>query len=443
MIFNRSFGFKGIVPDDNKSATSGKKIESGYIPNTAYIPVLTNFGSPAKFLVKPGDIVDEGQLIAQGDGETSSNIHASIPGKVVSIDKKYLYNGKVSDVIVIELEGEFKKTGRKYDIAPWSTLNNDFILRRIKEYGICGTSDGENSFFRYSMFHKKISTLIVNATEIEPYVTSEQRLMMEKYSEILESISILKKACNIENVFIGISSNNNEAYHKFKSVISNKKYEYRLIPLKVKYPQNDEKLLVKSITGTFLPSNISPVDKGIIILNISTLVSIKEAIVDDKPLIDNIITVSGGGINHPSNLKIKIGSLISDVINECGGLKPGVKKIVVNGPFKGYTQINLNTPITKNMTAILALTEDDTKNFEKNSICINCGKCIKACAFGLMPNSLFRLLKNNLYERAVKSGLSYCTECGACSWMCPSRIPLLQIFKSGKDIYKHLKENKK
>jgi Na+-translocating ferredoxin:NAD+ oxidoreductase subunit C len=442
MLFNKSFGIKGIVQDDNKFATINSKIESGYIPNTAYIPVLNNYGNPSRILVKPGDIVEEGQLIAQGDGELSSNVHASIPGKVVSYGKKYLFNGRISDVIVIELEGEFKKTGRKYDIAPWTTLTKDYILRKIKEYGITGTAIGEHSFIKTSMFTKKLNTLVINAMEIEPYLTFEHRLMVEKLADIIDGINIVKNTCEIQNVFICISSDKKEAINKFKTLISANKYDFKLIPMKYKYPHDNERLLIKSVSGKFFPSDIVPIDKGYMVISISSLIAIKEAIVDDKPLIDNIITVSGGGINNPGNLKIKIGSLVSEIINECGGLKPGVKKIIINGPMSGFAQINLDTPVTKNMNAILALTDDESKNFENNSICINCGKCIKSCAFGLMPNVLNRYLKNNLYEKAFKSGLNYCTECGACSWICPSRIPLLQIFKNGKETFKNLKENK-
>ncbi|HOV14875.1 MAG TPA: RnfABCDGE type electron transport complex subunit C, partial [Spirochaetota bacterium] len=205
----------------------------------------------------------------------------------------------------------------------------------------------------------------------------------------------------------------------------------------------DEKQLIKSITGRVVQVDKLPIDNGVVVINVSTAVAIKEAVVNDKPLIDRIVTITGNGIKHPKNLRVKIGTLIKDVIDECGGLKPNVKKIIIGGPMMGFAQMNLETPITKGCSAIIALTDDDFQEFNKDAICISCGKCVHACAFGLVPTMLNKFIKNKLFDEALKNGIMFCKECGACTWACPAKIPLVQVFRLGKDLVKKLVINNK
>ena len=187
-----------------------------------------------------------------------------------------------------------------------------------------------------------------------------------------------------------------------------------------------------------MPVEKLPLEVGVVVSNIATVVAIKDAIVNDKPLIERVLTVSGSGIIEPRNLKVKVGTLIREVIEECGGLKPGVKKIIIGGPMMGFSQMNMDVPVTKACSAILAFTDSEYSDFETDSICINCGRCISACAYGLMPTILNKYIKYKRYDEVLESGLMYCKECGACSWACPARIPLVQNFKMAKDISKKL-----
>lgn len=436
---NKSFGFKGIHPDDYKYFTSKKEIQNTDIPNIVYIPTIQHLGAPAKIIVNIGQHVEEGQIIAEADGFISANVHSSIPGRVIGIEKRYISIGKKSDVVVIELNGEFKKTGKTIILEDWRSMPKENLLKKIKDYGIVGL--GGATFPTHVKLtipkEKHVDTLIINGAECEPFITADYRLMIEKSEELLEGISIIHKILNVKNIFIGIESNKNDAINRLKVLIKNR-YPFNIVKLKTKYPQGDEKQLIKAITKRIVPVDKLPMDVGVVVQNVSTVIAIKEAIVNDKPLIDRVVTVSGSGLNEPKNLKVRIGTLIKDIIKECSGFKKDIKKVIVGGPMMGFAQMNIDAPVTKACSAILVFTDLEYQRFIPNSICINCGKCIKACAFGLMPTLLNKFVRNNLYEKALDYGIMFCKECGACAYSCPAKISLVQTFRSGKEIIKKL-----
>jgi len=440
----RSFGFKGIHPEDFKKLTSKKHIESTDVPNTVYIPTIQHIGAPPKIIVNVGQVVEEGQLIAEAQGFVSANVHSSIPGKVVGIEERYISIGKKSPVIVIELNGEFSKTGKKILLDDWRSMPKESLLKKIKDYGIVGL--GGATFPTHVKLTipqgKKVDTLIINGAECEPFITCDHRLMIEKTEDLLEGIKIINRILDLQNIIIGVESNKRDAINRLKILIHNK-YPFKVVSLKTKYPQGDEKQLIKAITGRIVPVDKLPLDVGVIVQNVSTVIAIKEAIINDKPLIERVVTVSGSGIKEPKNLKVKIGTLIRDIIEECGGFKKEIKKVIIGGPMMGFAQMSLDTPVTKGCSAILAFTENEYQDFVSNAICINCGKCIKACAFGLMPTLLNKFIRTKSYEKALEYGVMFCKECGACAYSCPAKIPLVQTFRLGKDIAKKLILDKK
>lgn len=440
MFFTKSFGFGGIHPEEYKNLTEHKKIESADVPNIAYIPVSQHLGAPAEIIVKVGDRVEEGQLIAKATGFISANVHASIPGKVIGIEEKYISMGKKSKVVVIQLEGEFKKSGRMVELQDWRSKSKEYLLEKIKDAGIVGL--GGATFPTHVKLtipkDKKIDTFIVNGAECEPFLTGDHRLMLERSEDILEGIEIISSILDNPKVYIGIEVNKKDAIKRLK-VLSSNLYNVKIVPLRVRYPQGDEKQLIKAITGRIVPVGKLPMDVNTVVCNVGTVIAIKEAIVNDKPLIERVVTVTGSGIVEPKNLKVKIGKPIKEVIDECGGLKPGVKKIVIGGPMMGFAQMSLDTPVTKACSGILALTDKEISYYKIDAICINCGRCVNACAFGLMPTVMNRLLKYKKFKEVINIGLLNCKECGACAWSCPAQIPLVQNFKLGKDLAKKLK----
>jgi len=440
MLFSKNFGRGGIHPEEYKYLTSSKKIENADVPNVAYIPVSQHIGAPAEVVVEIGQKVEEGQLIAKAKGFISANVHSSIPGKVIAIEDKYISIGKKSTVVVIELDGEFKKSGKIVQLLDWRSKTRDDLLKIIKNYGVVGL--GGATFPTHVKLtipkEKKVDTFVINGAECEPFITGDHRLMIDKSLDLLEGASIIKEILDVENIYLAIEENKKDAIKRLKALCINR-YPIKITPLRTRYPQGDEKQIIKAVTGRIVPVEKIPLEVGVVVCNVGTVVAIKDAIVNDRPLIERIVTISGSGIVEPKNLKIKIGTLIKDVIEECGGLKEGVKKVIVGGPMMGFTQMGLDVPVTKGCSAILAFTEEEISEFKANSICINCGKCISACAFGLMPTVINRFIKYKKYKEALDSGLMYCKECGCCSWGCPARIPLVQNFKMGKDLIQKLK----
>lgn len=439
MLLSKSFGLKGIHPDDNKHSTNRKAIENADVPNTAYIPISQHIGKPATIIVKPGEIVEEGQILAIGDGFVSSNVHASIPGTVKGIEEIYIGNGKKTQAVVIELGGEFIKSGRIIQLNDWKSMRKEALLQKIQEAGIVGL--GGATFPLHVKLtippDKKLDTLIINGAECEPYLSCDHRLLLEKTEGFLQGIAIINKILDVPNIYIGIENNKRDAIKRLKILCSNR-YPYKIIPLKVKYPQGDEKQLIKAITGRIVPIGKLPVDLEVIVINVSSTIAVKEAIINDKPLIERVVTVAGNGIREPKNLIVKIGTPIRDIIEECGGLTDNINKIVIGGPMMGFAQKDLNTPVTKNTSGILCLTNEEGSKFKKETICINCGKCIFACSFGLMPTLLSKYVEFKSYDKAYEAGILTCKECGACAWICPAKIPLVQHLKFGKNMVNKL-----
>ncbi len=439
MFFKKGFGNAGIHPESFKYLTKNKKIESADIPVKVYIPISQSIGAPAEIVVAVGQKVEEGELIAKANGFVSANVHSSIPGTVVAIDELFLSVGKKSQVVVIELEGEFKRSGKQLSIFDWRSLSREQIMQKIKDYGIVGL--GGATFPAHVKFaipqDKVVEHLLINGAECEPFITSDHRIMIDKSEDLLEGIEVLRKVLKAESVSIGIETNKKDAIKRLKALCYNK-YDIKVVPLKVKYPQGDEKQLIKAITGRIVPVNKIPLEVGVVVSNISTALAVAEAVIYDKPLIERVVTVTGKGVKEPKNLKVRIGALLKDVIDECGGLSDDVTKLIVGGPMMGFSQMDLNVPVTKGCSAIIALTEEDIGRYEKNGICINCGRCVKACSFGLMPTKLNQLLKAGFFEKAINYGLMYCKECGACAWGCPARIPLVQVFRTGKEFARKL-----
>ncbi len=440
MFFEKSFGSGGIHPEEFKHLTCHKKIENADVPNIAYIPIMQHIGSPPKIVVKVGQKVEEGQLIAEATGFISTNIHSSIPGTVIDIKEDFISTGVKSKIVVIEMGGVFKKSGKSIQLADWRSLSKKTFLNIIKDSGIVGL--GGATFPTHVKLTipdgKTVDTLIINGAECEPFVTCDHRLMIDYSEDLLEGVEIINTILEAKNVYIGIESNKKDAIKRLRTLSLNR-YDVKIVPLRTKYPQGDEKQLIKALTGRIVPVNKLPFDVNCVVCNVSTVVAIKEAIVNDKPLIDRVLSVTGSGIVVPRNLKVKIGTPIKEVIDECGGLKPNVKKVIIGGPMMGFSQMNLDVPVTKGCSGILALTDEELEEYKQDSICINCGKCILACAFGLMPTVLNKYIKYKKFEESIKEGLMYCKECGACSFACPARIPLVQNLKMAKDISKKLK----
>ena len=437
----KTFRPGGIKPAEHKEITEEKKIINFHIPQKVVIPLNQHTGKPARPVVKKGDIVSEAQLIGEKDGKISANIHSSIPGKVIDIGNYPVLCDLKSPCVVIQLEGEFKTgTPPKDD---WERLDKEELLKRIEDAGIVGM--GGATFptdVKYSPPpSKKIDTLIINGVECEPYLTADYRLMLEKTDEIIEGIKIARKILGIDRVFIGIEFNKKKAIKKFKTSIPSKENIF-VVPLKVKYPQGAEKQLIKAILKREVPSGGLPFDVGVIVSNIGTIYAIRDAVLYKRPLIERVVTITGKIVKNPGNYKIRIGTLISDIIKEVG-IREDIGKIIIGGPMMGINVATQDTPVTKGTSGILFLSKKEAHkvNYTNYQACIHCAKCVFSCPMLLNPSMLSILGEMEKWEEMNNYNVLDCIECGCCSFVCPSQRPIVQFIKIGKT-YARLKKEK-
>jgi electron transport complex protein RnfC len=388
-------------------------------------------GAPAECLVEVGDEVREGMLIGRAPGVFSANVHASIPGKVKAIRDIYMATGMPSRAVVVEFEGTFER-GRN-DPLSWQDKDPQELLDLIREQGIVGL--GGATFPTPIKFTTRegspVETFVVNGVECEPFLTADHRLMLEKTDSILEGIEIVRRILSPRSVLIGIEENKPDAIEVIREEINRRSAEIEVLPLKTRYPQGDEKQLLKALIGREVPSGGLPLDIGAVVSNVGTVYAIFEAVALGKPLIERIVTVTGSALKSPANFKVRIGTPVGNLLEECGGFSAKPGKIVAGGPMMGFALADPAVPVVKGTSGILALSEKQTRSLPQTP-CIGCGRCIAACPFGLSPTSLYKWIEHREYDEAMAGGLMDCKECGCCSYVCPARIPLVQGMKLGK-----------
>ena len=427
----------GIHPSENKHFSVNKPFTSLSIPHLAYLPLKQHIGSAAKPLVKKEDFVQEGQKIAEAEGPISSHVHSSIPGKVIDITETETIYGN-QPTIIIEAEGSFTNFFNQKKES-WENLTPPEILEKIKAAGIVGL--GGAAFPTNVKLSpppgKKIETLIINGAECEPYLTVDDMLMQTFPKEIIEGIKIVLKILGIKKAIIGIEKNKPKALEALEEVLltENPLEEIEIKPLKTKYPQGAEKQLIYSLLKKEVPSQKLPMDIGVVVKNVGTIFAIREAVLFDKPLFERYITVSGELINNPGNYKVKLGTKISDLINDCGGLKDKPTKIIVGGPMCGLAINNLEMPVVKGFSGILFLSKKEAGLHNKSN-CIRCGKCISACPVGLMPCDIREAIESNRLDLIKNVNPFDCIMCSSCSYVCPANNPLSHYLALAQDKFK-------
>ena len=431
----KTFKMGGVHPEENKISTNAV-IEQMPLPKQVAVLMNQHLGAPATPIVAKGDKVKVGQLIAEAQAFMCANIHSPVSGTVNKIDVCKDMVGLPKTAIYIDVEGDewMETIDRTPDIKRECTLEPKEIVAKLKEMGIVGLGGATfPAHIKYSVPEgKKAEYLIINAAECEPYLTSDHRVMMEHPEEICIGVSLLRKALGVPNAYIGIESNKPEPIRVMTEAA--KKFEGIIVePLIVKYPQGAEKQLINAITGRKVPSGKLPIDVGCVVSNIGTTFAVYEAIQKNKPLIENILTVTGKKLPSQHNYQCRIGITYNDIIKHAlGSLPETTGKVISGGTMMGKAISNLDAPTTKGASSVLVMDESEARRRPETN-CIRCGKCINACPMGLEPYLFSALVKNNRIEEAQAHNILDCIECGCCFFSCPANKPLTDEIRLGKN----------
>lgn len=428
----------GVHPHDNKISTEAV-IEQMPLPEKVVVLMNQHLGAPATPVVAKGDKVKVGQLIGEAQAFMCANVHSPVSGTVTKIDTCKDPFGLAKPAIYIDVEGDewMESIDRTPDIKRECNLEPKEIVAKLKEMGIVGLGGATfPAHIKYSVPDgKKAEYLIINAVECEPYLTSDHRVMLEHAEEICIGISILRKALGVPCAYIGIENNKPEPIRVMREMAA-KFQGIEVVHLKLKYPQGAEKQLINAVTGRKVPSGKLPIDVGCVVSNVGTTFAVYEAIQKNKPLIENILTVTGKKLPSQHNYQVRIGITYNDIIkHSIGELPENTGKVISGGPMMGKAVCNLDAPTTKGASSVLVFDESEAcRNTETN--CIRCGKCMNACPMGLEPYLFSSLVKNGRFEEAGKNNILDCIECGCCFFSCPANKPLTDEIRLGKNKYR-------
>ncbi len=432
-LFKRGFSH-GVHPDDNKARTAGLPTQRMPFMDRYVLPLHQNLGAPSKPVVEAGESVRRGQLIAEPGAFFSTSLHSPVSGRVKAIGSRRFPGGRFEKAIEIEADPyATQRMAQRPPVADWRSLSLDALSAEVQKAGIVGLGGAAlPAHVKYSLREGvKIKYLIVNAAECEPYLTNDHRLMLERPQSVLLGIDILQTLLGAEVTLIGIEMNKLDAAQTLRRHIADAQ-RVQVVPLRVKYPQGDSKMLIKSLLGIEVPKGLHAADLGIIMNNVSTISAIADWFESGTPYIDRRVTVSGPGIPYPANLLVPLGTPVREVLRFCGGLSEDTREVIMGGPMMGTPLASLDAPIIKTSSGVLAFTAEQTARPVEYP-CIRCGRCVEACPYFLNPSKLARLARARLFDEIKQANVMECVECGSCTYSCPSGIPIVQLIRSAKN----------
>lgn len=399
-------------------------------PKTVTMPMVMHIGRPADPIVKVGDHVDVGTLIATPAGAISAPVHASVSGTVKKLDTILLANGSSCPAVVIESDGAM--TTDPTLCPPTVASREDFILA-VRNSGIVGLGGaGFPTYVKLDVDPSRAEVLIINGAECEPYITSDTRTMVDRAEDMEVAIYALQEHLHLDKIIIGIENNKPEAIRSMKALAA----RHRGVEVKVLkplYPQGGEKVLVYHTTGRVIPAGKLPIDVGCIVSNCTTIADIGRYMTTGMPLVSRSITVDGDVVKQPQNLQVPIGTPLEDVFAACGGFTAAPEKVLYGGPMMGIAVPNLQVPVLKNTNAVLAFSPEMSR-LPEPSPCISCGSCVNHCPVGLYPKLIEKAYQRGDLQELHRLRVDICMECGCCSYICPANRPLVQTNRLAKAV---------
>ena len=435
----RTFRIGGIHPEENKLSNDAVT-QQAPLPKVAIFPMSQHIGAPAKPVVKKGDKVKVGTLIAEAGGFVSANIYSSVSGTVLKVDNAINASGYQQPAITITVEGDeweesIDRSEKLETFESHPELTPEEIVNRIKKAGVVGM--GGACFPTHIKLcpppDAKAECVIINGVECEPYITSDYRLMIERSDELIEGVKILMAGAKVDKGYIGIENNKPTAIELLIRKLKEKNItNIEVVPLAKKYPQGGEKQLVDAVIGRQVPAPPAiPVNVGAIVQNAGTAVAVYEAVMKHKPLFERYTTVTGKKLKKPSNFLVRMGTTFGELIDLCGGLPEGDNKVLAGGPMMGKAVNSLDVPVGKGQNSITILTDEDAHR-KAAQPCIRCAKCVSVCPMGLEPYLLAKGSELKKWELLENDMVTSCIECGSCQFTCPAHRPLLDNIRFGK-----------
>lgn len=423
----------GIHPYDGKDLSKDRPIADVLPGNELVYPLSQHIGAPAKPIVAKGDRVLMGQKIAESGGFVSAPIYASVSGTVKTLEARRVVTGDQVMSIVVENDGQYEDVGfRPREDA--KSLSREEIVDIIKEAGIVGMGGaGFPTHVKLSPKEpEKIDYVIANCAECEPYLTSDYRRMLEEPEKLVGGLRIALQLFPNATGILAVEDNKPDCVSLLRGLVKDDS-KISVKALKTKYPQGGERQLIYATTGRRINSTMLPADVGCVVNNVDTIVAVYRAVMEGRPLIERIVTVTGDAVAVPQNFRVKIGTSYSQVLEAAGGFKSTPEKIICGGPMMGFGMFDLNVPTTKTSTALLALSKDEVSAMEPGP-CINCGRCVEVCPGRVIPSRLADYAERFDEEAFLANYGMECCECGCCSFICPAKRPLTQQIKSMRKI---------